>query len=229
MMKHLLLFAICGALLTSSSTVILKEDIPLASSMSYVYESNVPVEQKMLNAKTWIAKNFGDYKSVLQYEDSENHRIIIKGHATVSTEVHGDALGKHTAYFTSTYDFKEDRYRIKYEDIRIVKTVSYHGNDLDIDVELDDFFSTARTDRYIEEQKAKLEELQQKSQLKLSRKEREQLDTEILETKNTIYKQEVYRDGEGRQNAEQNISDFQLTFWGLLLSASSAIETVDDF
>lgn len=228
-MKNILLALVCGACLFASSTAIVKEDIPLDSSMSFVFESDVPVNQKMLNAKTWIAKTFGDYKSVLQYEDNENHRIIIKGSTVVSTKVSGDAVGEYKAFFTSTYDFKEDKFRIKYEDIQILYTVSYHGSDLDLPTPLEDFFSTARNDRYLVELKDELEVLKEKSQGKLTRKERENLDAKITKLKADIVEQEAYVTGKGKQEAEKRCSDFQKTFWGLLTTAANEIETVDDF
>ena len=76
-MKLLFLATLCGTLLLPTASRITKDDIPLESSMSFVFDSNVPVETKMVNAKTWITKTYGDYKAVLQYEDTDSHRIII--------------------------------------------------------------------------------------------------------------------------------------------------------
>lgn len=54
------------------------EDIPLEREFSHIFysESNSS-GLKMGNAKTWVATTFRDYKTVLQYEDSANGRIII--------------------------------------------------------------------------------------------------------------------------------------------------------
>ena len=37
------------------------EDIPLESQVSHVFYSENDISTKMSNAKTWIAKTFGDY------------------------------------------------------------------------------------------------------------------------------------------------------------------------
>ena len=228
-MKYLLL--LLGLFFSSEGdrTFVLKEEIPLDSSMSFVISSDVPVNTKMLNAKTWVAKTFGDYKSVLQYEDNNNHRIIIKGTVTVTTSVSGDATGKYTASFTSTYDFKDDRFRIKYENIKIEYTVSYHGVDLNLPVELGDFFTTSKTERYLADKKAELEVLKERSSEKLSLKEREKLNGKIADIEKTISEQEVFLAGEAIERAEQHRNDFQVTFWGLIATAISEINADDDF
>ena len=47
-------------------------------SFSYVFTNTNAAKLNHSNAKQWVAKTFGDYKSVLQYEDDENYKIIIK-------------------------------------------------------------------------------------------------------------------------------------------------------
>ncbi len=92
----------------------------------------MPLNKKVTNAKSWIAKTFGDYNSVLQYEDTENHRIIIKGEGRSPSEnqfqlvqlpnKHNLKQPKQYPYtFTMTFDFKEDKYRIKIEDITFIE------------------------------------------------------------------------------------------------------------
>ena len=94
----------------------------LGQGYSKVFNSNIPIPQKFSNAKQWIAKTFGDYKSVLQYEDEANAKIIIKGkcplgsYYNISEELLSDKDDVKMS-FTLTLDFKEDRYRAKMEDL----------------------------------------------------------------------------------------------------------------
>ena len=46
---------------------------------SKVYNNSNDISKKFSNAKEWIAKTYGDYQSVLQFEDDKNYKIIIKG------------------------------------------------------------------------------------------------------------------------------------------------------
>lgn len=115
---------------SGSSSRLTIEDVPLAKEMSHVFYSDVPVKEKFGNAKSWVAKTFADYNSVIQLEDSENNRIIIKG-GTPVTYSYKQHEGKYeettfTSHFaenysfTMTIDIKEDRFRIKFEDIAIM-------------------------------------------------------------------------------------------------------------
>lgn len=107
------------------------EDVPLATEMSHVFYSDVPLKVKIGNAKSWIARSFGDYNSVLQLEDIENNRIIIKGGSpiTYSVDYLESKYNPKTYFFaehyvfTMIFDFKEDRYRIKFENIAIMNAM----------------------------------------------------------------------------------------------------------
>ena len=134
-MKRVLLIVV-GCLLyigIASSQETQKEftikDVPLATQLSHVFYSDIPTVKKMGNAKSWIAKTFGDYDEVLQLEDKENQRIIIKGGTPVIHEydasIHSNTAENYT--FTMTMDFKEDRYRIRFEDITIMHNLSFGG------------------------------------------------------------------------------------------------------
>lgn len=228
-MKHLLLASICWVLLLPSTSRITEDDIPLESSMSFVFDSNVPIETKMVNAKTWIAKTYGDYKSVLQYEDAESHRIIIKGKAPISVSVSGDASGTYTASFTTTFDFKDDRFRIKYEDIRLMYTVSYHGHDLDIETTLQEFFTPIKTERYIAEKKLQLKELLKADPSKMRRKEKESFEKRIAELERDIKEREEYLNTEALESINKHINDYQSSFCNLINSAVEVIDDLDDF
>lgn len=39
-------------------------------------------DQLFSNAQTWIANTFGDYKNVIQFEDKETGKLILKGNSS---------------------------------------------------------------------------------------------------------------------------------------------------
>ncbi|MDR6564683.1 MULTISPECIES: DUF4468 domain-containing protein [unclassified Arcicella] len=65
------------------------------------------------NAQTWIAKTFGDYKSVIQFEDKEQGRLIIKGLSDLNVEFYPNFK------YTITIDVKENKYRYSITEINI--------------------------------------------------------------------------------------------------------------
>ncbi|MEA5260639.1 DUF4468 domain-containing protein [Arcicella aquatica] len=65
------------------------------------------------NAQTWIAKTFGDYKSVIQFEDKEQGRLIIKGLSDLGINSYPDFK------YTITIDVKENKYRYSINDIQM--------------------------------------------------------------------------------------------------------------
>ena len=80
--------------------------------------------------KSWISNNFGDYKSVLQYEDETKNTIVIKGHLELYASaveaklknlqrMMGQATDKRNLYFTLEFSNKDDRYRVKFTNISI--------------------------------------------------------------------------------------------------------------
>src|SRR5665648_140097 len=70
---------------------------PVNENGTVVYEEVVNCDLKKAalfsNAQKWIAKSFGDYKKVIQFEDIENGKLIFKGRSEVeySTNVKDDA------------------------------------------------------------------------------------------------------------------------------------------
>lgn len=217
-------------LLPSGSVYVKKEEIPIDSEMSFVIYSDVPINTKMVNAKSWIATSFGDYKSVLQYEDYENHRIIIKGTATLSTSTSGNAGNKYTASFISTYDFKEDRFRIKYEDVSIHYTVYYNGKPLlEQDYSLLEYVTTIITERYIEKKLNELMELTEQDVSSLSKREKENLQAKIEKVEQEIIEQKEKLKSGAPQIAQQHRDDYQTLFFSLINSAARKIDHYDDF
>ena len=121
MKRFLLLLSFCSFPVVSASAQITPKDIPLEPKFSFVFPSDVSISTKMTNARTWIAKTFGDYKSVLQFEDPDNHRIVIKGLSDLYSKRNFDTGGSeaYSAKYTITFDFKDDRYRIAFDDVEI--------------------------------------------------------------------------------------------------------------
>lgn len=104
----------------------------IGESLSFVFMSDNPVQNKHLNAKTWIAKTFGDYKSVIQFEDDNNYKLILKGHHDLPDEVIdiSQLYSKINVYYTLNYtitiDSKDDRYRILFDNVSVhSKTETY--------------------------------------------------------------------------------------------------------
>ena len=66
--------------LSASAQALERKDITVKdNSFSYVYQTDIPLTQLFGKVNQWVAKSFNDYKSVIQYEDKENHRLIMKG------------------------------------------------------------------------------------------------------------------------------------------------------
>lgn len=84
----------------------------IENGLTKVYETSVNnAKSKHLLAKEWIAKTFGDYKSVLQFEDDEACKIIVKGFSPMSDD--------SKLSYTITIDSKDDKYRIIISDLAI--------------------------------------------------------------------------------------------------------------
>lgn len=93
--------------LSASAQALERKDITVKdNSFSYVYQTDIPLTQLFGKVNQWVAKSFNDYKSVIQYEDKENHRLIMKGILLLSgTWVDNLSL-------SLTFDCKEGKYRI---------------------------------------------------------------------------------------------------------------------
>ncbi|NDV84892.1 DUF4468 domain-containing protein [Bacteroides sp. 51] len=93
------------------------------SSYTLINENAIPKNVKFSNVKQWVAKTFGDYKSVLQYEDPENCKIIIKGIVGMEKYTYyvneKRVVGKPDLSFTLTIDCKDDKYRLKFENMTV--------------------------------------------------------------------------------------------------------------
>lgn len=94
------------------------------------YDSIVPALQKFNNAKEWVATSFGDYQNVLQYEDRESFKIIIKASAPIEKVF--DTANVRISYepilnFTLTIDCRDDKFRMKFENMDLYATRTLIG------------------------------------------------------------------------------------------------------
>lgn len=124
-MKKLFLFVALVSISAISFGQLEQKDLVFENnSFSRVFETKVSPATQYLNAKQWIAKTFGSYKAVVQFEDENAHKIILKGTIVVSKDGEiNETLKKWfqdkvTYSFTMTIDIKEGRYRVKIEDVR---------------------------------------------------------------------------------------------------------------
>lgn len=78
-------------------------------------------------AKDWVSRTFKSSKSVIDYEDKEEGKIVCKG---VSKETFKEMLGGHsivTLDFTLDFTFKDGRYRIQL--YNLLPTVTHYAFD----------------------------------------------------------------------------------------------------
>ena len=92
-----------------------------------IVQSNLSSSLLFANAKEWIAKTFGDYKKVLQYEDAQNFKVIIKGKIPTNEYVNnysGLIIQEWSEIidFTLTIECKDKRYRYIIDGISLIKT-----------------------------------------------------------------------------------------------------------
>lgn len=213
------------------------EDIPLSSEMAFVFNSDKPIVQKMGSAKSWVAKIFGDYKAVLQFEDSDNRQLIIKGNAPLNTRsIVSNGITwttRYTSHFTMTFDFKDDRYRIKIEDIQVHFSIDVGSKqnviESDNSVEKHLSFDTSRTENDLAQLRVKMDDLIAKRQMKMKKREREELEAEISRTQEQIDDKMDYIINRAPKNNAEDILSFRTTFCALINSAAKEINYVDDF
>ena len=100
---------------------------------SEVVEAKLTKEKLFANAKEWVATTFGDYKKVIQFEDNENCKLIIKGISNVDYATGVTVSGvtgmtkKEKLSYTITIECKDDKYRYKINDIVVNSTVIVLG------------------------------------------------------------------------------------------------------
>lgn len=107
-----------------------------------------------LAAKEWISRSFKDSKSVIDYEDKEEGKIICKG----SFEGVRKGSNKFTSKFTMDFTIKDNKYRIQMYNIE-VKEYHYEVlggglnpylpfSDINIDLMNDDYVNNVPKPKY---------------------------------------------------------------------------------
>ena len=184
----------------------------------------------MANAKSWTAKAFGDYKSVLQFEDNDKYRIIIKGVSDFESSRNFETGGYVNEYvtFTITFDFKEDRYRILIDDIKIheIKQLFRGGMIHDNEWSLSSLEPSALATfnvRYITTQLDSLNNLQglSKQDARKNEKKKKKLQEDLITREEELTKENA--------KSEYRINKYKQIISDLFNSASAAISETDDF
>lgn len=109
-------------------SVLLK--FPMDNVGNVVYQEVVTTkltkEQLFKNAQTWIAKNYGDYKSVIQVQDLSTGNLVFKGKSVYDTY-----LGRVTDGLTYTVqiEVKPDKFRVKIMGIKEYSTLTSDGSE----------------------------------------------------------------------------------------------------
>lgn len=121
-----LLFFLFSIILNGNSQ---NYDLPIDSAANIVYReiinSNISKNALYSNAQEWIAKTFGDYKKVIQFEDETNGKLILKGTNDVKHFVEAHIAGMHiinreSIQFTLTIECKENKYRYTMDNIVVI-------------------------------------------------------------------------------------------------------------
>lgn len=128
-------------------SVLLK--FPMDNVGNVVYQevvvNKLTKEQLFKNAQTWIAKNYGDYKSVIQVQDLATGNLVFKGKS-----VYGSYLDRVTDGLTYTVqiEVKADKFRVKIMDIKEYSTLTSDGSETS--TSLAEWYNKqiARTDEY---------------------------------------------------------------------------------
>lgn len=211
------------------------DPMAIEGSYSMVFDSDVPSKTKFLNTKVWVAKTFGDYKSVLQFEDEENNIIIVKGLSRLPKEetidpIYGLPLEINPKMtYTISIDIKDDKYRVKIEDINIFSVWDTGWFETEQNQNIRQFCTVInRFDGDIEKERRNLDSLELVAMATKSKRgirdlneKRDNILKEIAELK---VKSEMTDDLYKRR--KETIS---LTLSGLLNSLYEQINVVDDF
>lgn len=226
---------------TTMAQVEPKDVVVVNNTFEHVFQSTIPANTKQLNAKQWIAKNFGDYKSVLQFEDDANHRIIIKGTMTIIDETGGkDGLNietNHSLSFTLTIDSKDDRFRARIDDmsvhaVRNAYILGRKSNLSDKNLTCDDYLNltadTLKIRMELEELQQYLDGLNVVDVNNLSRKEKKMREEAITEVQKRI----MGKKSDMRvtiENHQKQLAYLQQSLSALMNSLYASVNKDDDF
>ena len=100
--------------------------------VSFVFQTKNSPDAAFNNAKQWVAKNFMNYKQVVQMEDAASHTLVFKGKQPIGKYNGVSSRGFSTVYnltleYTTTIECKESKFRIKMENIKPKGSFSLGG------------------------------------------------------------------------------------------------------
>lgn len=179
-----IILALLFSLSTKSQNIIFP--INKTGEVEYMEIVKCDLDSSMLfaNAQEWVAKTFGDYKSVIQFEDKENKKLILKGVHSFGKIQDAVLLGIDISiwqniHFTMAIECKTNRYRYSIVDITNEKV--FAGGEKKIGNLLDLYNIKFYEDRILECQ----EELNQLNTIDLSKLKKKEK-KKIEEKKNTM-------------------------------------------
>ena len=245
-MKAKYLFLLMGLLATISvAAQVTPETIDVFqpfTEVQAVYEFNSPRAQKHLKAKEWVAKTFGDYKSVLQFEDDDNCKIIIKGLTQLPVEedaVVSAIMIKKTRpqlKYSITIDSRDDKFRIKVEDIHIKTMIqnillgkpSSSKETIQTIYEFCKYEDIYNYDGEIEKLNMQVDSLKNLDVSQMKRKDVERWNNEIIKVNEKIKEKEVYRTHR-KLNYDKRAENIKINLVGIFTSLENALKQTDDF
>nr|WP_298935670.1 DUF4468 domain-containing protein [uncultured Dyadobacter sp.] len=130
-MKSLILSFVVALVMPVVPSLVTAQSVELPKSadgkvtFEQIAESELSKDALYKNAQTWITRTFGDYKTVVQFEDKEAGRVILKGISKLEQLLYTDFR------FAITIDTKAKKYRAVLTDLEIGvdhldAPVSYH-------------------------------------------------------------------------------------------------------
>lgn len=137
-------------------------------SVSEVVTSTLKKDVLFGNAQTWITKSFGDYKSVVQFENKDQGKLILKGTSKLTDRFH--PLFKYIIEI----QVKDSKYMYSVSDINICSG---------IDICRDMYFSDDRLLEVIEEQSLAIDSMSLKDVKLLSKKELREFNEKLEKAK----------------------------------------------
>lgn len=106
-----------------------------AGKLEYIetVESKLTQGQLYSNAQEWVARTFGDYKSVIQFEDKENGKLIIKGQSILKTKEEGPyTVTTEKINYIITIECKANKFRYKIDGVDIAQKIIFLNTPLDV-------------------------------------------------------------------------------------------------
>lgn len=128
MKKLLILFLLLFSLPAYSQLdSFIPEDFRLHDEYQDVVETGLSDILMYSNAKEWIAKTFGDYKAVIQFEEETTKKLIIKGRSFIDYSRYlgdgRDTYFKEDIGFTITIECRDKKFRYTISNIIIISDI----------------------------------------------------------------------------------------------------------